>query len=179
MPWNTPTAMSLRRELVLLADQPDANIAELDRSRSRVSLERLPPRLVAVHLRQAADAVALQAPVDRGACQVRDRRLPWTETGLRQSSRGSRVWRRKATTIASPSAESTVERGCFGPIDSSAVACRRRHLARVLRSMPWRRARAAMLSWLRSMDRRPAGARGGRCRVEAIPQGVGVRGRGK
>lgn len=31
MPWNTPTAMSLRRELVLLASQPDANVAELAR----------------------------------------------------------------------------------------------------------------------------------------------------
>lgn len=31
MPWNTPTAMSLRRELVLLAVQPDANVAELAR----------------------------------------------------------------------------------------------------------------------------------------------------
>lgn len=27
MPWNTPTAMSLRRELVLLAAQPDANVS--------------------------------------------------------------------------------------------------------------------------------------------------------
>jgi transposase InsO family protein len=31
MPWNTATAMSLRRELVLLATQPDANIAQLCR----------------------------------------------------------------------------------------------------------------------------------------------------
>ncbi len=31
MPWNTPTAMSLRRELVLLASQPEANVAELAR----------------------------------------------------------------------------------------------------------------------------------------------------
>ena len=31
MPWNTPTAMSLRRELGLLATQPDANIAQLAR----------------------------------------------------------------------------------------------------------------------------------------------------
>jgi transposase-like protein len=31
MPWNTHTAMSLRRELVLLATQPGANVAELAR----------------------------------------------------------------------------------------------------------------------------------------------------
>ena len=31
MPWNAHTAMSLRRELVLLADQPGANLAEIAR----------------------------------------------------------------------------------------------------------------------------------------------------
>ena len=31
MPWNAHTTMSLRRELVLLASQPDTNVAELAR----------------------------------------------------------------------------------------------------------------------------------------------------
>ena len=31
MPWKTPTAMSLRRELVLMAAQPGANVADLSR----------------------------------------------------------------------------------------------------------------------------------------------------
>src|SRR6266576_965868 len=59
-------------------------------------------------------------------------------SAYRQSSSGSKVCRRNATTIASSSIDSTVELGCFGPAGRSATQLRLRHLATVFGLMPWR-----------------------------------------
>ena len=62
---------------------------------------------------------------------------PW-----RQSSNGSSVCRRKATTTASCSGVRVVERASFGPIARSAVVWRLRHFWTVVGPIPWRRASA-------------------------------------
>lgn len=54
----------------------------------------------------------------------------------RQSSSGSRVWRRKVTTIASSASVRTVERGAFGPALRSLTVSRFRHLATVFGLTP-------------------------------------------
>ena len=53
---------------------------------------------------------------------------------------------RKATTIASSSGESTVERASFGPVGRSATEVRRFHLATVFRLIPDRFAKALRLA---------------------------------
>ena len=50
----------------------------------RVALELLAPRLVPLDIRQARDAMPLQAPVQRRPCQARDRRLQRIETIVQQ-----------------------------------------------------------------------------------------------
>ena len=64
----------------------------------------------------------------------------------RQSSSGKSVWRRNATTMASSSIESTVERGCLGPVRSSWPEGRFFHLATVFGLMPWCRASTLRLA---------------------------------
>ncbi len=53
------------------SDLGDVDMKEAD----RVALELLPRRLLALDIRQAADAVALQAAMQRRTCQMRERRL--------------------------------------------------------------------------------------------------------
>lgn len=53
----------------------------------RIALELLLRRPVAIDIRQAADAVALQAAVQRGARQVRDRRLQRIEAVIKRQQR--------------------------------------------------------------------------------------------
>ena len=53
-------------------------------------------------------------------------------SAYRQSSSGSRVCLRKATTIASSSPDKTVERGSVGPVRRSATELRRFHFAIIL-----------------------------------------------
>lgn len=64
----------------------------------------------------------------------------------RQSSSGRSVWRRKATIIASSSAEIVVERISLGPIGASAVVARLRHFYTVVGLTPKRLASALTLS---------------------------------
>ena len=52
-----------------------------------VTLELLAPRLVPLDIRQARDAVSLQAPVQRRPRQVRDRRLEGITAGLQRQQR--------------------------------------------------------------------------------------------
>ena len=54
----------------------------------------------------------------------------------RQSSSGSNVCRRNATTIASSASVRVVERGSFGPVFRSSTVARLRHFATVLGLMP-------------------------------------------
>jgi hypothetical protein len=61
--------------------------------------------------------------------------LAWS--AYKQSSKASSVCLRKAITIASSSADSTVERGVFGPITASCTNARLRHLATVLWFRPY------------------------------------------
>ena len=61
--------------------------------------------------------MSFEAPVQRRSGEVRI--VGWRPS--RQSSSGSNVCRRNATTIASSSRVRTVERGSFGPISASAV----------------------------------------------------------
>ena len=67
-------------------------------------------------------------------------------SAYRQSSRGSSVWRRNATTTASSSIVSVVDLGSFGPVRRSAVDDRFFHLAIVFWLTPWRLASALKLS---------------------------------
>jgi len=53
----------------------------------RVALELRPLWLVTLHMRQARDAVALKAPVQRRACQVRDGRLQGIKTVVQRQQR--------------------------------------------------------------------------------------------
>jgi hypothetical protein len=62
-------------------------------------------------------------------------RLP-TLQGFLDERRSRGRWRRKATTIASSSGESTVDLGSFGPVRWSATELRRRHFATVFGSTP-------------------------------------------
>jgi hypothetical protein len=71
--------------------------------------------------------MALQATVQGRPRQVRDRRLQGVEAVVQ----GQQGVLRKATTIASSSAVSTVERAVFGPILASCTKARLRHLATV------------------------------------------------
>ena len=57
---------------------------------------------------------------------------------------------------ASCSRVSTGERACLGPIAASAVVWRLRHFWTVVGLIPWRRASALTLSWLRCIARRTA-----------------------
>ena len=77
-------------------------------------------------------------------------------SAYRQSSSGSKVCRRKATIMASCSRLSTGECASFGPMAASAVVWRLRHFCTVVGLMPWRRASALTLSWLRCIARRTA-----------------------
>ena len=79
--------------------QIDVEVAE------RVGLEARPLGLVAVDLRQSADAVALQAAMQRRAGQMWDRGLECVETIVEGQERMTA----KATTTASSSTDSTVE----------------------------------------------------------------------
>ena len=137
---------------------PDLGEVDVDVA-DGIVLECPPLWPVAVDLGEPADPVALKAAVEAGPGEVRDRRLErgWAGAGPRQSSSGSSVWRRNATAVASSSAERTVECGRFGPIGASSTVARLRHFATVLRSIPWRVARAATVCWLRWMARRTAG----------------------
>jgi hypothetical protein len=57
---------------------------------------------------------------------------------------------------ASCSRVSTGERACLGPIAASAVVWRLRHFWTVVGLIPWRRASALTLAWLRCIARRTA-----------------------
>ncbi len=61
--------------------------------------------------------------------------------GIQASSSGSSVCLREATTIASSSSDSTVDRASFGPVGRSATDVRRFHLAIVFWLIPYRFAR--------------------------------------
>jgi hypothetical protein len=83
------------------------------------------------------------------AGQVRDRGLERVEAIIErqeQSSSGKSMCRRTATTMASASLESTVERGGLGPGRSSWTEGRFFHLAPVFGLRPCRRASALRLS---------------------------------
>ena len=98
----------------------------------RVALELLLGRLVAFDLRQAADAVALQAAMQGRARQVRDRRLQGIEAVVQRQQRVPR----KATMTASSSTDSTVDAASFGPVGRSATEVRFLHLATVFGLIP-------------------------------------------
>src|SRR5437764_4134668 len=84
---------------------------------------------------------------DRASCGLVAR------SAYRAPSSGSQVCRRKATTIASSSIDSTVELGCFGPVGRSATKLRLRHLAAVFGLVPWRYGPQTLLTTLyRSTD---------------------------
>ena len=61
----------------------NTNVEEAD----GVALELLPSRLVVFDIRQARDAMTLQAPVQRRPCQVRDRRLQGIEAIVERQQR--------------------------------------------------------------------------------------------
>jgi hypothetical protein len=89
-----------------------SNLGEVD---MKLGLEFAFGRGFAFDLRQPGDPVALQTPVKGRARQMRDGGL---QSG-RQSSSGSKVCLRKATTTASFSADRTVDLGCLGPVGRS------------------------------------------------------------
>jgi hypothetical protein len=99
----------------------DVDVADL------VGLEPL-ALLLGLLDRQPGDAVALQAAVQGAAAEVGEASLRQPNT----SSSGSRVFWRKATTMASSAGVSTVLFGALGPIGASAVVVRLRHLRTVL-----------------------------------------------
>ena len=106
----------------------DVDVEEVD----RVGFEPFLRRPVALDIRQAPDAMALQAAVQGRACQVWDGGLKGVEAVVS----GSSVWRRKATTIASSAGDSTVDLASRGPVGRSLSVSRFRHLATVLGLIP-------------------------------------------
>ena len=99
---------------------------------NRVALELLTPQLVPLDIRQARDAVPLQAPVQCRARQVRDRRLPGIETVVQRQLRMTP----ECAIAASSASVRTVERGSFGPVLTSSTGAGFRHLATVFGIMP-------------------------------------------
>ena len=85
----------------------------------------------AFDLGQPEDPMALQTPVKGRAGQMRD-----GGRAYRQSSSGSKVWLRKATTMASSSTDRTVDLGSLGPVGASATEVRAFHLAIVFGLTP-------------------------------------------
>jgi len=77
----------------------------------RVAFEALPLRFVAFDVRQAGDPVPLQASVQRGARQMRERRLQGVEAvpRLRGGRPAAAACRRNATTIASSASDRVIE----------------------------------------------------------------------
>jgi hypothetical protein len=73
----------------------------------RIALELALVGLIAFDLRQAADAVALKAAVQRRARQVRDRGLERIKAVVERQERVAR----KATTTASSATDRTVDLG--------------------------------------------------------------------
>jgi hypothetical protein len=73
--------------------------------------------------------VALDQPVQTGTAEVGNGRLEGVETVVERQQG-------VATISASSSAESTVERRCYGPIGASSTELRRRHFRTVLGLMP-------------------------------------------
>ena len=124
-----PAAFSLEFALGGL-DLGDVKVEETD----RIALELGLGGLVTLDLRQAADAVAPWRRKQR----CNDERVRCGIVACkaqRQSSSGSRVCLRKATTTASSSSDRTVEPGSFGPDRRSATDVRFFHLERVLGSI--------------------------------------------
>jgi hypothetical protein len=92
------------------------NLSNIDvKIADRVGFKSLPGRLVAFHIRQTADAMALIPAMQGRARQMRDRRLKRIEAVIERQG----VCLRKATAMASSSTDNTVERGSFGPMGAS------------------------------------------------------------
>src|SRR6516165_898397 len=102
----------------------------------RIRLELPLGWFITVSLRQAVDAVPLQAAVQRRTREMWNSGLEGIEAIIERSS----VCLRKATISASSSLLSIVERGSLGPIRASQTETRRRHLATVLGLIPQRTA---------------------------------------
>ena len=106
------------RHLVLEFAEPVSHPVDCD------MLDRV--RLIAVALASGLTRDVAGGGVDLGRrCRAQ-----------RQSSSGSNVWRRYATTIASSASVSTVERASVGPVFLSSTVARLRHFATVLGLMP-------------------------------------------
>jgi hypothetical protein len=103
----------------------DVDVADL------VSLEPLAALLCLLDWKPG-DAMALQAAVQ--ALRLRLGMASFRQPST--SSRGSRVFCRNATTMASSAGVSTVLFGVFGPMGSSAVVVRLRHLRTVFAFRP-------------------------------------------
>jgi hypothetical protein len=103
----------------------DVDVADL------VGLESLAALLCLLDW-QPGDAVALQATMQGAAAEIGMASLRRPS----RSSRGSRVFCRNATTMASSAGVSTVLFGVFGPTGSSAVVIRLRHLRTVFAFRP-------------------------------------------
>ena len=63
------------------------NVSFVERPTDRVAFELLPLRLVASHVRQSRETVALQAPMQRRPCQIRDGRLQSIKAVLQRQQR--------------------------------------------------------------------------------------------
>ena len=63
------------------------NVSFVCRPTDRVAFELLPLRLVASHVRQSRETVALQAPMQRRPCQIRDGRLQSIKAVLQRQQR--------------------------------------------------------------------------------------------
>jgi len=85
-------------------------------------------------LGQSGDVVALKTSMQGGMCQVRNKRLE----GVKAIIQRPKLYWHKATIIASPSTDKTVERGFLRPVFKSSVLFLLRHLSTVFGLMPKR-----------------------------------------
>jgi hypothetical protein len=117
-----------------------------------IALALLALRLVAFHVRQPGDAMALQASGQRRACQGRERRLKGAKAiiqgqerinGGMQRSSPSGGHSNQGRSRPRPASVRVVERGSFGPVFKFSTVARLRHVAPVFGVMPSSRRSAA------------------------------------
>jgi hypothetical protein len=99
---------------------------------NRITLELLPGRLVVLDAWQTGDAVTLQAAMQGGAAQMRDRRLKRVQAIIQ----GQQAMTPKRHDDGFPSLDRTLECSSLGPVGKSLTDWRCFHLATVFGLMP-------------------------------------------
>jgi hypothetical protein len=116
-------------ELALLRpDLGDVNVEVAD----RVAFELRAPRLVALSVRQTADAMALEAAVQAGAGEVRKRGLEGVEAVVQRQQRVAAEGHKDGLVLDRQDRRS----GLLGPVRRSEMEVRFLHLATVLGLIP-------------------------------------------